>query len=101
MLRATIVMLLGGGLLGLSAPPPGYYATAEGKAGDELKGALHAIIRNHHVIPYSSSSFDTSDALKVLDQTPTNAGYVSLIYNGSNMLATAFALATGWNREHL
>jgi len=84
-----------------AAPPPGYYAPAEGKAGSELRAALHAIIRAHHVITYFSSSFDTSDALKVLDQSPTNASYVTLVYNGSNQLASAFAATTGWNREHL
>lgn len=84
-----------------AAPPPGYYASAEGKSGNALRTTLHTIIRNHYVIPYSSTSFDTSDALKVLDQNPTNASYVTLIYNGSNMLASAFATGTGWNREHM
>ena len=88
-------------LLAIAAPPAGYYNTAEGKAGNELRAALHQIVRNHHVIPYSSTSFDTSDALKVLDQSPTNSNYVTLIYNGSNQLASDFALATGWNREHM
>ena len=47
-----------------AAPAPGYYEQAQGKAGQELREALHAIVRNHHVIPYSSSSrIDTSDAL--------------------------------------
>lgn len=81
--------------------PAGYYSAAEGKAGTNLLSALHAIIRNHHIIPYSATSFDTSDALKVLDQSPANAAYVNLIYNGSNQLASAFAAATGWNREHM
>ncbi|MGC3956980.1 MAG: endonuclease [Verrucomicrobiota bacterium] len=100
MLRALIILLLGT-FAAVANPPDGYYANAEGKAGSELKDALHAIIRNHHVIPYSSSSFDTSDALKVLDQTATNASYVNLIYNNSNVLASTFAAATGWNREHM
>jgi hypothetical protein len=53
---------------GQAAPPAGYYNTAQGKTGQELRQALHVIIRGHTVIPYSSSSFDTSDALKVLDE---------------------------------
>lgn len=93
--------MLGGDILGFASPPPAYYNSAEGKSGSELKAALHAIIRNHHVIPYSSTGFDTSDALKVLDQTPTNASYVTLIYNGSNVLGSTFGDTTGWNREHM
>jgi endonuclease I len=100
MIRASFI-LLSWGLMAVAAPPSGYYAGAEGKAGSELKAALHAIIRSHHAIPYSSTGFDTSDALKVLDQTPTNASYVTLIYNGSNVLGSAFATGTGWNREHM
>ena len=82
-------------------PPPGYYDSAQGKAGPELLTALHAIIRAHHIVPYASSAvFDTSDALAVLDQNPADTNEVLLIYNGSNALASTFALATGWNREH-
>lgn len=101
MSRLATIILLTGSIAAFADAPFGYYATAEGKAGSELKASLHAIIRNHHVIPYSSSSFDTSDALKVLDQTPTNANYVNLIYNGSNVLGSTFAAGTGWNREHM
>ncbi len=101
MIRVLLICVFGGVVAGYADVPAAYYATAEGKAGSELKTALHAIIRNHHVIPYSSTSFDTSDALKVLDQTPTNANYVNLIYNGSNILASTFATTTGWNREHM
>src|SRR5258706_7359641 len=82
-------------------PPAGYYATDESKAGSELRQALHNIIRNHHVIPYSSSTkLDTSDSLKVLDANPADTNYVIEIYSGSNDLASAFGLTTGWNREH-
>lgn len=81
-------------------PPPNYYNTAAGKQGAELRAALHAIVRNHHVLPYASSSFDTSDALKVLDANPADTNYVVEIYTGSNALASTFAAATGWNREH-
>jgi len=82
-------------------PPPGYYDLAEGKTGPELRQALHAIIRGHHVIPYSSSSFDTCDALKFLDQDPANTNNVIGIYSRASEPASSFALTTGWNREHL
>jgi len=82
--------------------PPGYYDGAQGKAGQELREALHAIVRNHKVIPYSSSSqTDTSDALRILDRSPVNTNDVVEIYSGSNAPAPSFGLTTGWNREHL
>ena len=84
-----------------AAAPPGYYDQAQGKAGQELREALHAIVRNHRVIPYSSSSrIDTSDALKVLDRDLANTNYVVEIYSGSNAPVASFGLTTGWNREH-
>lgn len=33
--------------------PTGYYNTAEGKTGTELKSALHNIIKGHHVVSYN------------------------------------------------
>ena len=88
-------------LLCSAAPPAHYYDAAAGKAGTNLLSALHAIIRNHHSLPYSSSSFDTSDALIVLDRSPSDPASVTLVYNGSNLLATALGAPAGWDREHL
>jgi endonuclease I len=96
-----LVFMLLGGVVVLATPPDGYYNSAHGKAGDELKTVLHAIIRNHHVIRYTGGSFNTRDALNVLDQSPTNASMVVLVYNGSNMPIADFGISTGWNREHL
>jgi endonuclease I len=95
------VALLAAGVIALHADPPaGYYTTAEGKAGHELREALHTIIRNHHSLPYSSSGFDTSDALKILDQNPAETNSVSLVYNGFSALISSFGITAGWNREH-
>jgi endonuclease I len=101
MLRLSSIILLAGRLIAFAAAPPEYYAAAEGKAGNELKAALYTIIRNHHVIRYTGGTFNTRDALNVLDQSPTNASMVVLVYNGSNMPVADFGIATGWNREHL
>jgi endonuclease I len=99
--RGLFTFLLAGPIIASAAPPTGYYTTAEGKSGDDLRTALHTIIRNHHVIPYSSSTkIDTSDALKVLDQYSADTNYVVEIYTGSNELASTFGLTSGWNREH-
>jgi len=98
-----LIICLGlGGVIEVKADAPvGYYTSAEGKAGSELRLALHNIVRNHHVVPYSSgSSTDTADALAVLDRNPLDTNYVVEIYSGSNALVSTFGLTTGWNREH-
>jgi endonuclease I len=41
-------------VLSLKAQPPGYYSNAEGLSGNELKQALHEIIRNHTRQSYST-----------------------------------------------
>ena len=43
--------------------PPGYYNSAQGLKGNTLKVALHQIIKNHTVIPYSGlwSAFQKTD----------------------------------------
>jgi len=89
------------GLGSQAAPPPGYYDSALGKTGTELRQALHSLIRGHTVIPYSSLGFDTSDALMVLDEDPANTNNVILTYSDRAELKITFGLPTGWNREHL
>ena len=54
-----------------TAPPIHYYDAAIGKTGTQLKAALQSIIGNHTVIPYTSTSTDTWDAIKILDQDLT------------------------------
>ena len=39
-------------------------------------------------------------ALRVLDQNPTDPNHVIEFHSGSNALISTFGLATGWNREH-
>lgn len=95
-------VLLVGSAASRADPPPGYYAAAEGKTGAELRQALLHVIHNHNVIPYSSSTrFDTSDVLRVLDQDPANTNNVIGIYSRQSEPASSFGLTTGWNREHL
>ena len=84
-----------------AAPPPGYYATAEGRGGAGLRMALHLILTNASVVPYSSSGPDTSDALRVLDEDPANTNNVILIYARRSEPKTTFGTTAGWNREHL
>ena len=89
-------------------PPAGYYATTSGLTGPALKAALHSIIRNHTVIPYTSSWTDAWDALKALDQDPLSPGNVRLIYSNGSVPAWDTAgdgnpsmSENSWEREHL
>src|SRR5699024_12032960 len=60
--------------------PAGYYEDAEGKAGDELKDALHEIISEQTVLSYD----DVWDAVSVTDEDPENADNVTLFYSGDS-----------------
>jgi len=84
-----------------TAGAAGYYDSANGLTSTNLRAALHALIRNHTVIPYSSSSFDTSDALRVLDEDPSDTNNVILLYARRSALKDSFGTPTGWNREHM
>lgn len=82
--------------------PAGYYDNAAGKAGDELKLALHNIIKGHTVYPYTSSSTDVWDILKQTDKDPNNPNNVILIYTGRSVdAAQEYNNAAGWSREHV
>jgi endonuclease I/fibronectin type 3 domain-containing protein len=81
-------------------PPAGYYDSATGLTGPALQAALHEIINDHAIIPYSSTATDTSDALKVLDEDPGNSSNVWLLYAQRTEPKSTFGLSTGWNREH-
>src|SRR3989442_11742351 len=50
--------------------PPGYYVTAEGQSGQALRFALHQIINDHHVIPYSGGATDVTPALQNFHPAP-------------------------------
>jgi endonuclease I len=83
-------------------PPAGYYQLAEGLVGDQLKAALHQIIRGHTPYPYSSGSLDTWDILKDADRDPNNPNNVWLVYNGVSVNgAQEYNGGAGWNREHV
>lgn len=86
--------------------PNGYYDSAIGKSGPELKAALNAIISTGITqLPYSSSSFDVWDALDITDEDPNNSSNVILMYTGRSQ-AKGQKSGQGslgqdnWNREH-
>lgn len=62
--------------------------------------ALHEIINDHTILPYSSSStVDSRDALEALDQDALNTNNVILIYERRSEPKSNFNSV--WNREHL
>ena len=88
-----------------SDPPQNYYTPAMGTTGVALKATLHNIIKNHTVLPYTSTSTDTWDAVKMLDEDPADSASVILIYSGlTNLKSNQYASGVGagkWDREHL
>ena len=65
--------------------PAGYYNSAIGLKNDSLKTALNDIIDGHIEFPYTSSSMDTWDVLKLADRDPTNSINVIGIYSNFSM----------------
>jgi endonuclease I len=82
--------------------PDGYYNSAQDLQGEELKATLNDIISGHTEYPYTSSSTDTWDILKVADRDTNNSENVVGIYSGFSMNGEAeYASGKGWNREHV
>ena len=95
---------LGIGAFAQTAPPNTYYNSAIGLSGAPLKIALHDIIKNHTVLPYTDNSTDTWDALHEVDRDPANANNIILIYSGLSQPISEQDTGSGttaWNREHL
>ena len=92
----TLTLTLG---LGYAQIPAGYYNNANGKTGDELKVALHNIIKNHTVISYagllSAYAKTDVDANGKIWDIYSNYHY-SIYDNGSSFNKEG----DGWNREH-
>jgi len=79
--------------------PPGYYDSAEGLTGEELKSALHNIINDHQEYSYN----DLRDfILRDTDEDPNNTENVILLYTGRSQNKNTFGgNPDEWNREHV
>lgn len=101
----TLLLLLLFVNLGFAQIPDGYYSSAEGLQGEDLKTALHNIIKGHTVYPYSDSGTDVWDILKESDRDPNNSENVILIYTGISFKAglpgEEYDNGAGWSREHI
>ena len=82
--------------------PQGYYDSANGLTGIDLKNALNDIIKGHVEFPYTSSSTDVWDILKETDEDPNNSNNVILFYTGWSVNANQeYNGGNGWSREHV
>ena len=97
---ATLFLLVVMGMGLMAQIPSGYYNNANGKTGDELKTALHEIIKGHNVVSYGG----LLNAFAYTDCKPN--GKIWDIYSNIE-----YSLSTGlcgeyehegdcWNREH-
>ena len=94
----TFVIILIG-FLSQAQIPNGYYNSANGKTGDELKVALHNIIKGHSEVSYSglldAYAYTDCDANGKIWDIYSNYHY-ELNQNGSSFPNEG----AGWNREH-
>jgi len=96
-----LIILLFAAILTQAQVPEGYYTSAEGLTGEQLKIALHEIIKGHTMFPYTSSNTDTWDILKESDKDTSNSENVLLVYSGWSVnAAQEYNNGDGWTREH-
>ncbi len=76
--------------------PAGYYDSAAGKIGIELKAALHNIIKGHTEKSYGDARY----ILDKTDQDLDNNNNVRVIYSNHSVSGTWDSGVT-WNREHV
>ncbi|MDP1699293.1 MAG: endonuclease [Xanthomonadaceae bacterium] len=77
----------------------GYYAGIVASSPSALRSALHNLIDDHTKIPYTASTTDTWDALKLADEDPLNSGRILDIYKNASYLKEAGGNSF-YNREH-
>ncbi len=94
----SLLFLMGTGLW--AQIPAGYYDSAEGKQGDELKSALHDIIKGHQALSYAG----LLDAFAYTDCKPNGKIwdiYSNIEYSTNTGLCGDFEQEGDcWNREH-
>lgn len=82
-----------------------YYKLIDGMDSKKLKVALHDLIDDNKILPYSSSRFDVWDALDQTDEDPKNSNNVILFYTGRSQAKSYKDHGQNdndaWNREHV
>ena len=93
-----IIFLLGAISYHSFSQPIGYYNGTEGKSGEELKSALHGIIKNH--VDYSY--YFIRDIINYSDADPENENNVILFYLQESKRASLYGAGGDYiNREHV
>lgn len=82
----------------LNAQTPGYYNGTENKTGEELKTALHNIIKNHVDFSYS----DSKAILNYADEDPDNTNNLIQLYTNRSVSKSSWGTGgDNTNREHV
>jgi len=117
-LLVVAIMVLLGTSIAYADPPRGYYESAANKSGSELKAALHALVDDHDVLPYTQSgntdwfdgqNIDVWEALVYTDSacadSVPNCGLVRLLYLDESRHISKANRGSGkndlWEREHV
>ncbi|MBS3766614.1 MAG: endonuclease [Candidatus Cloacimonetes bacterium] len=91
-----------------------YYKKAKGLSGEQLKSALHNIIKDHKKYPYFSDTVGVGEMMMVLDEDPDNQENIILFYTNRSqpkkytdwgddfnyMQEYSIPHEDAWNREH-
>ncbi len=102
-IAALTLAVMGGKLF--AQVPNGYYDNAAGKSGDELKSALHDIIKGHNSSSYGQiwTDFWTTDNKGdgvVWDMYSDGANYIYYYTNGNDQCGSYQQEGDCYNREH-
>ncbi|MFK5855700.1 MAG: endonuclease [Bacteroidota bacterium] len=97
-MKFTLLLTMLVAVLSVSSQQTGYYNGTEGKNGDELKTALHDIIKGH--VPYTY--FSTKYIFIVSDVDPDDASKVIQVYTGFPHANNDYGTSgLELNREHV
>jgi len=97
-MRLTLLLTLLIATLTASSQQTGYYNGTDGKNGDELKEALHNIIKDH--VPYTY--FSTKYIFNVSDVDPNNSSNIIQVYTGFSHANNDYGTSgLEINREHV
>lgn len=101
MKKPFLLFLLIATLTGFSQIPNGYYNAANGKTGDELKEALHDIIKGHQVVSYggllNAFAYTDNDGNGNVWDIYSNCTFS---YSGNSQCGVYEHEGDCWNREH-
>ena len=83
----------------LAQPPVGYYDTVDASNPAALRLTLNAVIDDHTLFPYTSSTTDTWDILNLADEDPNNPNNIIDLYRNASYGKISGGFGP-YNREH-